>query len=93
VEAGVVAALLLQLLEAVEVAVWEVMPNGGGWGHDELCDASAYGSRGGASAGGARRVLPQAGGAATCVRCGGARWRRTGSELFNESQLLMTVEG
>jgi hypothetical protein len=75
VEDGVVAALLLQLLEVVEVAVREVMPRGEGWRHDELRDAavhvvgaahvagtahvaSAYGSRGGASAGGARRVLP-----------------------------------
>jgi hypothetical protein len=71
------------ILEAVEVAVREVMSCGGGWGRDELRDAvahvvgaahvtgavhvaSAYGSRGGASAGGARRVLPQAGGTA-CV--------------------------
>jgi hypothetical protein len=75
VEDGVVAALLLQLLEVVEVAVREVMPRGEAWRHDELRDAavhvvgaahvagtthvaSAYGSRGGASAGGARRVLP-----------------------------------
>jgi hypothetical protein len=40
VEAGIVAALLVQLLEAVEVDVREVMPRGEGWGHDELRDAA-----------------------------------------------------
>lgn len=45
------------------------MPHGGGWGHDELRGTAAHvaSSRGGASAGGAHRVLPQAGGGATWV--------------------------